>query len=242
MQVARRLVAELVGTFFLVLVAAGAGMVQQAYPGGVSDAAAVVAPGVMVMAIIMFMGKIAGAHLNPVVTFAFALRADFPWRRVPGYWTVQVAGAVAAAWFLQIVIDVSAEAGATHPGEHTTAQAAFLVETVLTLGLVSVILGTASGAQNVGIIAAIGVGGYIALAGLWAGPLTDASMNPTRSLGPALMSGSLSDYWLYLVGPFLGASLAVPLGWFLRGRGGGATSSRAAQGTLGADIPNPDQP
>ena len=107
----RRLFSELLGTFFLVLVAAGGGMMGQAFPGTISRTAAVVAPGLMVMAIILFMGKVSGAHLNPAVSIAFALRGDFPWWRVPGYIVVQLGGAVLAAWFLQAVVHVSATYG-----------------------------------------------------------------------------------------------------------------------------------
>ena len=142
----------------------------QAFPGTISRTAAVVAPGLMVMAIILFMGKVSGAHLNPAVSLAFSLRGDFPWRRVPGYIVVQLAGAGAAAWFLQSVIHVSATYGSNYPASGYSGWDAFLMEAVLTLGLVSVILGTASGAQNVGVIGAIAVGAYIALAGLWAAP------------------------------------------------------------------------
>src|SRR4051812_37277713 len=111
----RRLFSELLGTFFLVLVAAGGGMMGQAFPDTISRTAAVVAPGLMVMAIILFMGKVSGAHLNPAVSFAFSLRGDFPWRRVPGYVVVQLVGAAAAAWFLQSVIHVSASFGSNYP-------------------------------------------------------------------------------------------------------------------------------
>ncbi|GAA1979998.1 hypothetical protein GCM10009777_11790 [Microbacterium pumilum] len=103
----RRLVSEFLGTFFLVLVAAGGGMMGQAFPDTIDRGAAVVAPALMVLAIILFMGKISGAHLNPAVTLAFSLRGDFPWRRVPGYIVVQLAGAALAAWFLTLVIGVS---------------------------------------------------------------------------------------------------------------------------------------
>ena len=154
----RRLFSELFGTFFLVLVAAGGGMMGQAFPDTISRTAAVVAPGLMVMAIILFMGKVSGAHLNPAVSIAFALRGDFPWRRVPGYIVVQLAGAALAAWFLQSVIHVSATFGSNYPAAGYSAFDAFLMEPVLTLGLVSVILGTASGAQNIGVFGAIGVG------------------------------------------------------------------------------------
>jgi aquaporin Z len=121
----------------------------------------------MVLAIILFMGKVSGAHLNPDVSLAFAARGDFPWRRVPGYVVVQLAGATLAALFLEAVIDVSATFGANYPAAGYSSVGALWMEFILTLGLVSVILGTASGAQNVGIAGAFGVGGYIALAGLW---------------------------------------------------------------------------
>src|SRR3984957_18216500 len=111
----RRLSSELLGTFFLVLVAAGAGMMSHAFPGSVSRQAAVVAPGLMVMAIILFMGRVSGAHLNPAVSIAFALRRDFLWSRVPGYVIVQLAGATLAALFLRNVIKVSAVYGSNYP-------------------------------------------------------------------------------------------------------------------------------
>ena len=180
----RRLFSELLGTFFLVLVAAGGGMMGQAFPNTISRTAAVVAPALMVMAIILFMGKVSGAHLNPAVSIAFALRGDFPWRRVPGYIVVQLSGAALAAWFLQGVIHVSATYGSNYPAVGFSGRDAFFMETVLTFGLVSVILGTASGAQNLGVFGALGVGGYIALAGLWGSPISGASMNPARPSGP----------------------------------------------------------
>jgi len=111
----RRLFSELLGTFFLVLVAAGGGVMGQAFPNTISRTAAVVAPGLMVMAIILFMGKVSGAHLNPAVSIAFSLRGDFPWRRVPGYIVVQLIGATLAAWFLQATVHVSATYGSSHP-------------------------------------------------------------------------------------------------------------------------------
>ena len=187
----RRLFSELLGTFFLVLVAAGGGMMGQAFPGMISRTAAVVAPALMVMAIILFMGKVSGAHLNPAVSIAFALRRDFPWRRVPGYIVVQLVGATLAALFLRAVINVSSMYGSNYPAHGYSDMAAFWMELILTTGLVSVILGTASGAQNIGIFGALGVGGYIALAGLWGSPISGASMNPARTFGPDLVSTNL---------------------------------------------------
>src|SRR4249919_3470029 len=237
----RRLFSELLGTFFLVLVAAGGGMMGQAFPGTISRAAAVVAPGLMVMAIILFMGKVSGAHLNPAVSIAFSLRGDFPWRRVPGYIVVQLIGATLAALFLHAVINVSASYGSNYPASGYSAFDAFLMEAVLTLGLVSVILGTASGAQNIGIFGAIGVGAYIALAGLWGSPISGASMNPARTFGPDLVGRDFTSYWAYVAGPLLGATIAVGCAYVLRGKGGGRSGSAAAQGDLSTEVREPDK-
>jgi aquaporin Z len=228
----RRLFSEVLGTFFLVLVAAGGGMMGQAFPNTISRTAAVVAPALMVMAIILFMGRISGAHLNPAVSIAFALRRDFPWWRVPGYIVAQLAGATLAALFLRAVINVSARYGSNYPAHGYSNQAAFWMELILTMGLVGVILGTASGAQNVGIIGAFGVGGYIALAGLWGSPISGASMNPARTFGPDLVGRTFSAYWVYVAGPIAGAALAVVIAFILRGPGGGKAGSGAAQGDL----------
>lgn len=237
----RRLFSEVMGTFLLLLVAAGSGMMNAAFGDPISRTAAVVAPGLMVMAMILFMGRVSGAHFNPAVSVAFALRGDFPWRRVPGYIIAQFVGAVLAVLLLQAIIGESAANGATYPAQSTTDVAAFLMEVILTFGLVSVILGTASGAQNVGIIGALGVGGYIALAGLWASPLSGASMNPIRSLAPDLVASDFTAYWVYLAGPLLGAAVAVVAAYMLRGRGGGLAGSQAAQGALFTQPQNPDK-
>jgi aquaporin Z len=230
----RRIFSELLGTFLLVLVAAGAGMVNARFGGNAVPAAArVVAPGLMVLAIIMFMGAVSGAHLNPAVSIAFALRGDFPWQRVPLYLVAQFGGAVLATLVLWGLIGKHGPAGLTLPGPGIPALTALLWELVLTAGLVSTILGTASGAQQVGSIAALGVGSYIALAGLWGAPVSGASMNPARSLGPALVLGDWTAWWAYLVGPVAGGAIAVGFAYILRGRGGGEASIRAAQGTLG---------
>src|SRR5947199_1368895 len=226
----RRLFSELLGTFMLVLVAAGGGILVG--KGQIVLAAAVVAPGLMVMAIILFMGAVSGAHLNPGVSLAFALRGDFPWRRVPGYIVAQLLGATLACLFLLAVFGNVEHLGATLPGPGYHAWQALLMEIALTAVLVSVILGTASGAQNVGSFAALAVGGYIALAGLWSAPVSGASMNPARSFGPALMSGDWTSYWVYVVGPLVGAAIAVGCAWILRGRGGDPISRAAGSGVL----------
>lgn len=229
----RRLFAEFLGTFFLVLVAAGAGLLHVSNGDQVSLAAAVVAPGLMVMAIILFMGAVSGAHLNPGVSLAFALRRDFPWRRVPGYILAQLVGAVLAALFLYAVFGDAGNLGTTTPGTGFQPWQALLIEAVLTFGLVSVILGTSSGAQNVGALGAMAVGGYIALAGLWGAPVSGASMNTARSFGPALVSGDFSSFWVYVAGPLAGMLLAVGCAFILRGAGGSQVSLLAGSGRLG---------
>jgi aquaporin Z len=229
----RRVFSELLGTFFLVLVAAGGGMVSARFGHSIPTAALVVAPALMVMAIILFMGAVSGAHLNPAVSFAFALRGDFPWRRVPAYVIAQFAGATLATLLLWALIGKHGSAGLTLPGPGISTLTAMFWEIVLTAGLVSTILGTASGAQQVGPFAALGVGSYIALAGLWASPVSGASMNPARSLGPALVLGNWTSWWAYLAGPVAGAAIAVGIAFVLRGPGGGTHGTQAAQGTLG---------
>ena len=228
----RRLFSEILGTFLLVMAGAGAGVVGAVSGGEISRTAAVTAPGLTVMAIILFMGGVSGAHLNPVVSIAFALRRDFPWRRCFGYVVAQLAGATLACAFLLAVFGDKGNLGATVPGAGIHDWQAMLIELALTAGLVSTILGTASTAQNVGALSAIGVGGYIVLAGLWSSPVSGASMNPARSFGPDLLRGDFTSYWVYLVGPLAGALLAVAFAHLLRGPGGDPGGRRAGAGTL----------
>jgi aquaporin Z len=232
----RRLFSEVLGTFFLVLAAAGGGMMSHAFPGVISHTAAVTAPGLTVLGIILYMGKVSGAHLNPAVSVAFALRRDFPWRRVPAYIVARRDGATIAALILHAIINVSASYGSNYPAKGYSAGAAFWMELILTAGLVSVILGTASGAQNVGVIGALGIGGYIALAGLWGSPISGASMNPARTFGPDLASTTFTSYWVYIAGPLAGAAIAVGIAFVLRGRGGGKSGAGAAQGDLFTEV------
>jgi len=230
----RRILAESWGTFLLVVVAAGADVVAARSAGAITPAMAVVAPGLMVMAAIYFMGQVSGAHLNPAVTLAFAVRRNFPWSRVPGYILAQIAGGVLAALFLRAMFGTAGALGATVPGAGFGAVRAFAMEVLLTAGLVNTVLGTATGARNIGTNGAIAVGGYIALAGLWAAPVSGASMNPVRSFAPDLVRGDLSTTWLYIAGPLLGALLGVVLEAMLVGKPTKA-GSMAAQGALGAD-------
>ncbi|WP_405015805.1 aquaporin [Kitasatospora sp. NBC_00070] len=230
----RRWAAEGVGTFFLVLVAAGAGVVGAVTGGGVGPSAHAVAAGLTVLALIYTLGETSGAHLNPAVTLAFAARGHFPWRHVPAYLVAQLAGALAAAGVLRGLFGGTGEVGASRLGPGVGWGTGLALEVLLSLGLMTVILGTSSGARNIGHNAAIAIGGYIALAGLWAGPACGASMNPARSLAPVVAGGHGGPLWIYLVGPLVGAGLAVPLAWVLRGRPS-EEATRAAQGADGAD-------
>jgi aquaporin Z len=227
----RRIFAETWGTFLLVVVAAGADVIAARSAGSISLGMKVVAPGLMVMSIIYFMGSVSGAHLNPAVTLAFAVRRNFPWHRVPMYIVAQIAGGLAAASFLRLMFGAAGLLGATTPGLGVGDLKALAMEMLLTSGLVSTILGTASGARNIGSNGALAVGGYIALAGLWAAPISGASMNPVRSFAPDALRGDFSTSWIYIVGPVLGALIAVGFEWILKGPPT-AAGALAAQGDL----------
>lgn len=238
----RRLFSEALGTFLLTLVGAGGAVINAASHGAISRTAAVTAPGLMVLAIILFMGAVSGAHLNPAVTIAFAARGDFPWSRAPGYIAAQLVGAALACAFLAAVFGKVGMLGATEPGPGISDGQALVMEFVLTAALVSVVLGTASGAQNLGPISAFGVGAYVILAGLWASPISGASMNPARSFGPDLILWDFSHLWVYIVGPVAGGLLAVGIAWLLRGPGGDLPAILAAQGRLDFPQDTPPRP
>lgn len=211
----RALLAEVFGTFALTFVAAGGLVIKDLSHDQVTYVARVGAPGLLVMAMIYAIGDISGAHINPAVTLAFALRGAFAWVRVPRYWAAQLLGAVLAALVLRGLFGEAGHLGNTLP--HFGDMPALVMEVILTLFLVSVIIGTAEGSKIVGPNAGMAVGATVALCGLFADPVSGASMNPARSLGPALVSGELSQVWIYLVGPALGSIAAVILAWVLKG-------------------------
>lgn len=211
----RRLLAEVLGTFLLTLVAAGGDVIGAVSGGAVSLNARVVAPALLVMAMIYSVGNLSGAHFNPVVTLAFAIRRDFPWHRVPGYWLAQLIGAVLAALLLRGLYGTAGHLGETLP--HDGVIVSLIMEIVLTFMLLTVILATATNHKLVGHNAALAVGGMIALTGLFAAPISGASMNPARSLGPFLVAGQLGYAWIYIVGPLVGGLTAVGVAWLLRG-------------------------
>jgi len=207
-----RLIIEFLGTFVLVTVAAGSGVINH-YVGGapVSRTAAVIAPGAVVMAMIYAWGPLSGLHINQAVTTAFAVRGVFPARWVAPYWVAQFAGAVGAALFLQGMFTHVAAGGnypiATPGGEWRS----LVMEALLTAILVSVILNTATGGRSIGHNAAIAVGATVALLGLFASPISGASMNPARTLGPDIVGHDYTGWWVYVAGPVIGALIAVAI-------------------------------
>ena len=200
----RALLAEAIGTFALVFAGCGAVMVEARTQqlGHVGVAATF---GLVIMAMIYALGHVSGAHFNPAVTFAFALTRHFPWPRVAGYWAAQLGGALLAAAVLRISLGDLADLGATLPSG--SEGQSFLWELVLTAFLMLVIMSVATDTRAVGEAAAIAIGGTVALDALFGGPISGASMNPARSLGPALVSGNLESLWLYLLAPLVGATV-----------------------------------
>jgi aquaporin Z len=216
-EVGRRLLAEFAGTLALTAVAAGTEMAAALAPGQVDHVARAIAPGLLVMSFIYALGDASGAHFNPAVTLAFTLKGLFPPIWVPLYWGAQLAGASVAALLLRQILGDVADLGASTP--RIAAGSAVAVEVLLTWILVTVILGTADRHSLIGTEAAIAVGATISLCGLFAGTLSGASMNPARSLGPALVSGALGDAWIFVVGPAVGAAIAVVVTILLHGFG-----------------------
>jgi aquaporin NIP len=210
----RVLVSEFIGTFALVFAGAGAIMVD-AKTGALGHVGVALTFGLVIMAMIYAVGHISGAHFNPAVTFAFALSRHFPWPRTLGYWTAQIAGALVAAAILRGSLGSIANVGATLPSG-TQAQS-FLWELVLTFLLMFVIMAVATDTRAIGEAAAIAIGGTVGLDAMFGGPISGASMNPARSIGPAFVSGDLHALWLYIAAPILGAALGALTYQFVRG-------------------------
>jgi MIP family channel proteins len=219
--------AEVMGTFLLTFIDAGGAIIAALSFGEVTSAARAAAAGLLIMSMIYTLSDVSGAHLNPAVTFAFALRGAFPWRKMPGYWLAQFIGAFTAAVLLWSLFGNVEHVGMTIP--HHGALRAVVFETLLTCLLVSVILGTAANKAVVGKNAALAVGGTVALCALFSRPISGASMNPARSLGPAIVGGNLGIAWVYVLGPLLGAALAVLVCRTLHGHLK-ASEARAAKG------------
>ena len=204
----KKLVAEFLGTFALVFAGTGAIVINGVSGGTITHAGIALTFGLVVLAMIYTFGDVSGAHLNPAVTAAFAISNRFAWRSVPPYVGAQVAGAFAASVLLRILFPSDAKLGATLPAG--PAWQSFVLEIVLTFILMMVILSVSTGAKEKGITAGIAIGAVIALEAMFAGPICGASMNPARSLSPAVVSGNVEHLWLYIAGPIIGAALAVP--------------------------------
>ena len=211
----RKLFAEVLGTFAIVFAGTGAIVINHASGGTIGHAGIALTFGLIVMAMIYTFGDVSGAHFNPAVTTAFAAAGRFPWREVPGYLGAQLLGAFAASALLRGLFPADATLGATLPAGPVSRS--FILEVVLTFLLMLVILSVSTGAKEKGITAGIAIGAVIALEAMFAGPICGASMNPARSIAPALMSGHLDHLWIYLAAPLLGALLAIPACYGVRG-------------------------
>jgi aquaporin NIP len=223
---ARSLFAEAIGTFALVFAGAGAIMVD-AKTQALGHVGVAITFGLVIMAMIYAVGHISGAHFNPAVSFAFALSRHFPWSRATGYWAAQVAGALLAAAILRGSLGNVAHVGATLPSG--SQGQSFLWELVLTFFLMFVIMAVATDTRAVGEAAAIAIGGTVGLDAMFGGPISGASMNPARSLGPALVSGDLHALWLYIVAPLAGAALGALAYQVVRGEPSRATDLEVVQ-------------
>ena len=205
----KRLFAEFLGTFILVFAGTGAIVINQTTGGVIGHAGIALVFGLVVLAMIYTFGDVSGAHLNPAVTIGFAVAGRFPLTEIPGYITSQLGGAFAASGLLKILFPASATLGATLPAGTVTQS--FILEIILTAILMLVILSVSTGAKEKGVTAGIAIGAMITLEAMFAGPICGASMNPARSLAPAIISGNLQHLWLYPAAAILGAIIAVPL-------------------------------
>jgi MIP family channel proteins len=216
-ELVRRLLAEAIGTFALVFAGCGAIMVD-ATTGALGQVGIAITFGLVIMAMIYAVGHVSGAHLNPAVSVAFALTRHFPWPRVGAYAAAQIAGAIGAAAVLRASLGDVADLGTTAPSGSDGQ--AFVWEVVLTVFLMFVIMAVATDTRAVGEAAAIAIGGTVGLDAMFGGPVTGASMNPARSLGPALVSGDLDSIWIYVLAPIAGAALGAAAYQVIRGRAG----------------------
>ena len=204
----KKLVAEFLGTFGLVFAGTGAIVINGASNGAITHVGISLTFGLIVLAMIYTVGDVSGAHLNPAVTMGFAVARRFSWKETPGYIGAQLAGAFAASGLLRFLFPADDKLGTTLPSG--TAGQSFILETVLTFLLMLVILSVSTGSKEKGITAGIAIGAVIGLEAMFAGPICGASMNPARSLAPAVVSGHIQSLWIYLLAPVLGAGLAVP--------------------------------
>lgn len=203
----RKPLSELVGTFALVFIGCGSLMVSQRFPNSIPGFVIPVIFGLVVAAMIYAVGHISGAHFNPAVTLAFAVARHFPWREVVFYWIAQFLGAIVAITCLHLLLPEGSSYGNTLP--HVSSLQSLAWETILTFFLMFVIIAVATDTRAVGTMAGAAIGSAVAFGAFVGGPVTGASMNPARSLAPALFEGGVSEIWIYILGPCLGAVLAA---------------------------------
>lgn len=210
----RKYLAELLATFALVFCGTGAVTINEITKGSITHAGVAICFGLIVMIMIHSVGHISGAHMNPAVTLTFAINKNFPWLQVPGYFISQLAGAFAASYLLKYLFPGSLFLGATLPSG--AAKQSFVLEILLAFILMLVVLQVATGSKEKGMMAGITIGSVVLLEAMFGGPVSGASMNPVRSLGPAIVSGQLQHLWVYLTAPFIGMIISIPFHNFLK--------------------------
>jgi aquaporin NIP len=205
----KKYTAEFIGTFALVFCGTGSIIVNEVIPGSVTHVGIAITFGLIVMAMIYALGEKSGAHLNPAVTIAFAVNGNFPGREIVPYIISQLAGAIAASTVLKMLFPSSVLLGATIPAGSN--MQSFILECILTFFLMLVIIQVAKGSKEQGLFAGIAIGSVVLLEAMFAGPISGASMNPARSLGPAIVSGELKQVWIYIAAPVLGAIASIAI-------------------------------
>lgn len=204
----KKYISELLGTFAMIFCGTGAMTINEVTEGAVSHVGIAITWGFIVIAMIYAFGEISGAHFNPAVSIAFAFAKKFEWKEVPKYITAQLIGAFLASIILRILFPTSELIGMT-VSSFDVSWRAFVLELLLTFFLMLTIITVSTGSKEVGIVAGFAIGGVVLLEAMFAGPMTNASMNPARSIAPAVVAGNLKDLWLYILAPILGALLAI---------------------------------
>lgn len=210
----KKYVAEFIGTFALVFCGTGAIVVNEVIPGSVTHVGIAITFGLIVMTMIYAIGSVSGAHINPAVTIAFAASGNFKWRETVPYLISQLAGATSASFLLKFLFPASIYLGATLPSGSPLQS--FVMEIILTFFLTFVILRVATAGKEQGMFAGIAIGAVILLEAMFAGPVSGASMNPARSIAPALASNHFEHLWVYVSAPFIGAGIAVIMYKYLK--------------------------
>jgi aquaporin Z len=203
----KKYISEFIGTFSMVFCGTGAMTINEVTGGEVTHVGIAITWGLIVMAMIYAFGETSGAHFNPAVTIAFAYAKKFAWKEVPRYIIAQILGAFVASFILWFLFPASEILGATIPT--VDVWRAFVLELLLAFFLMVVIINVSTGSKEMGVVAGIAIGGVVLLEAMFAGPITNASMNPARSIAPAIVSGNLQHLWMYITAPILGALLAV---------------------------------